>query len=107
MYDLISIGDSAVDAFMFINEAQVLCDIDKKECKFCISYADKIPVDKFALCSAGNANNNAVGSARLGLKTAIYTEIGDDAFGKIVVDGFRDNSVSSDYVNLNKNSATN
>lgn len=107
MYDLISIGDCAVDAFMFISDAQVLCDIDKSSCKMCVSFADKVPVDKFALCSAGNANNNAVGSARLGLKTAIYTEVGNDSFGKIVVDTFRDEKVALDFVNLNKDSATN
>ncbi|MBI4091128.1 carbohydrate kinase family protein [candidate division WWE3 bacterium] len=107
MFDLISVGDSVIDAFMFINEAEVICDINKEECKFCVSYADKVPVEKFALCTAGNACNNAVGSARLGLNTAIYTEIGNDNNGKMIVDKFRDVGVSLEYVNLNKNGATN
>ncbi len=107
MFDIVSIGDSVIDAFMFIHEAEVLCDVNKENCKFCVNYADKVPVDKFALCSAGNANNNAVGSARLGLNTAIYTEIGNDAFGKMIVDNFRQEHVSLDFVNLNKNGATN
>lgn len=106
-YDLISIGDSVIDAFSFINEAEVKCTLNKNECKLCVNYADKIPVEKFALCPAGNASNNAVGASRLGLKTAIYSEIGNDSFGKIVVDNFRNNNVALDFINLNKNASTN
>ncbi|MEK7595636.1 MAG: carbohydrate kinase family protein [Patescibacteria group bacterium] len=107
MYDLISVGDSVVDAFMFISEAEVLCNLNKDDCRFCVSYADKVPVDKFFLCTAGNACNNAVGSARLGLKTAIYTEIGNDNNGKMIVDTFKKEGVGLDFVNLDKNGTTN
>ncbi|OGC50783.1 hypothetical protein A2716_01975 [candidate division WWE3 bacterium RIFCSPHIGHO2_01_FULL_40_23] len=107
MFDIISIGDCVVDAFMFINDFEIRCNLNKEDCKLCVSYGDKVPVEKFALCSAGNANNNAVGSARLGLKTAIYTEIGDDNNGKMIVDNFRKENVSLHYVNLNKHQSTN
>lgn len=107
MYDIIAIGDSVVDAFMFIDDFEIKCNLNKEDCKLCVNYGDKVPVKKFALCSAGNANNNAVGSARLGLKTAIYTEIGEDNNGKMIVDNFRKEEVALDFVNLNKGQATN
>lgn len=107
MYDLISIGDSVIDAFTVISEAEVLCQLDNQDCRLCLSYSDKIPVEKFKLTTAGNAMNNAVGSSRLGLKTALYTEIGNDMFGKMIVDKMMQEKISTDYVNLNKGSETN
>ncbi len=107
MYDIISMGDSVIDAFTVISEAEVLCHLSEQDCRLCLSYSDKVPVDKFKLTTAGNALNNAVGSARLGLKTALYTEIGNDMFGKMIVDKMMQEKISTDYVNLNKGAATN
>ena len=62
MYDLISIGDSTLDIFLELNEAQVLCDLDKENCIICFHYADKIPVNRITYVYAvGNAANNAIG----------------------------------------------
>jgi len=82
MYDIISIGDTTTDVFLEIDQATVNCTIKKEICQFCVDYANKIPVNKmFRLYGVGNAANSAVGSARMGLKTAIYTIIGKDMPG--------------------------
>ncbi len=81
MFDLISIGDATIDTFIKIHDATVKCDIDEKNCMICLKYADKIPVDALEHQVAGNAANNAIGSSRLGLKTAIYVNVGSDESG--------------------------
>lgn len=79
---MISIGDTTVDVFLELDDATVLCDINKDECQLCINYADKIPVAGITeILGVGNAANNAVASSRFGMKTALYTHFGDDESG--------------------------
>lgn len=80
MFDLISIGDVVIDTIVPFPEATIL---EKDSVKyFGLPYGHKVPVDSSISVVGGNAANNAVGSARLGLKTAIYTNVGnkDDDF---------------------------
>src|SRR3989344_2598132 len=93
--DLISIGDTTIDAFIRLHEASVHCDINKKNCQLCLSFADKIPYETLTLVAAvGNASNVAVGAARLGLRSAAFTAVGGDVFGKQILDVYRTEKVS-------------
>ncbi len=81
-FDLISIGDSTLDIFLEINpqDANGVCKLDNEKCVVELEYGAKIPVNKLTRVAAvGNAANNACGSSRLGLKTAIYTVTGSDS----------------------------
>lgn len=81
MYDLISIGDTTIDVFLEValEDAKGRCELDNEKCLVCFLYGSKVPVKKITRVPAvGNAANNAIGSSRLGLKTAIYTVIGSD-----------------------------
>lgn len=101
MYDIISIGDSTLDAFFDFDEeeAKVLCDLNKEDCIICFHYADKIPVKSFTrVPAAGNAANNAVGSARLGMKAAIYTILGKDEIGEDIANVFKSEGVDQKYL---------
>lgn len=99
MFDLISIGDSTIDVFLELEEASVNCEIDPEECKLILDYADKIPVNGVTRVSAvGNAANNAIGASRLGLKTALYTMVGDDMDGKEMREIFQQEGVARDYI---------
>lgn len=75
MFDLISVGDSVVDTFIPLTDAKIIND--KGEMMLGLRYGDKIPVGDSVSIVAGNACNNAVGAARLNLKTAIYTHVGN------------------------------
>lgn len=80
-FDLISIGDSTIDIFLEVDpvEAVGLCNLNEEKCVVEFEYGAKIPVNKLTRVAAvGNAANNAIGSSRLGLKTAIYTVTGSD-----------------------------
>lgn len=107
-YDIVCIGDTAIDAFIRLNEASVQCDINKKNCQLCLSYADKIPYESLDIVAgAANASNVSVGSARLGLKTAMLTAIGDDDFGKQVLEVYKKEQVATEFVKINKSRLTN
>jgi sugar/nucleoside kinase (ribokinase family) len=101
MLDLIVIGDSTIDIYVQIHEAQIKCSVDKQTCQLCVQYGDKIPVDKLRHTVAGNAANSAVGSARLGLKAGIYTNIGSDSSGLEIIKTLKKEGV--DIKNLIKN----
>lgn len=106
-YDVISIGDSTIDTFIRVHEASVECDLDKRNCKICVPYGAKIPVDSISYGVAGNAANVAVGFSRLGIKTAIYTNLGDDDQGKRIKKQLSDNGVSDEYIIVNPNKSSN
>ena len=80
-FDIVSVGDTTVDVFLEVSseDAHKSCDVNNKDCQICFSYASKIPVSKLTrIAGVGNAANNAIGSSRLDLKTAIYTVTGSD-----------------------------
>lgn len=106
-FDLITIGDSTIDTFIRIHEASVECDLNKKDCKLCVPYGSKVPVDEIAYGVAGNAANVAVGTSRLGLRTAIYTNLGDDDQGKRIKNELVKNNISDEYIVVNRGKTSN
>lgn len=102
LFDVITIGDSTIDTFIKIHDASVQCDIHHEECKICVTYGDKIPVDAIGHGVAGNAANVAVGCKKLGLSTAIYTNLGGDSAGKTIMEAFVNAGISTDYVAVNE-----
>lgn len=105
MYDLISIGDSVIDTFIPLTDA-LITEV-KGERILGLRYGDKIPTGDSISLVAGNAANNAVGSSRLKLKTAIYTNVGDDHDGLKIKDKFKKEGVDIRYVMINQNLPSN
>ncbi|HEX3095703.1 MAG TPA: carbohydrate kinase family protein, partial [Patescibacteria group bacterium] len=68
---------------------------------------DKLPVDEFHRTVAGNAANNAVGSSRLGLKTAFYAVVGEDSGGREISHKMTKEKVSSEYIVMDAKHPTN
>lgn len=100
-FDLFCIGDSAIDQFMQIDPKS----FEVSSGKFCFTHGAKISVDKYSTSVAGNAVNVSVGASKLGLSVGIYTELGDDSNGKLVLDelGMRGIDTSSSRVNKKQN----
>ena len=81
--DLLAVGESLRDVFYLIDEATVSCSLHKERCLLCLEYAEKIPVKHVVkVHAAGNAGNAAVGAARLGLKSALVSWVGNDPEGE-------------------------
>lgn len=107
-FDIISIGDSTIDVFLEIHDANAVCSIDSEKCWFCVNYADKIAVDKLTRVPAvGNSASNSIGSVRLGLKAAIYTHLGDDKDGEESRQIFEKEDVATDFIRTDKGKRTN
>src|SRR3990167_9229763 len=106
-FDLITIGDSTIDTFIKIHDATVECDINSKDCKICIKYGEKIPVESISHSAAGNALNVAVGGQKLGLKSAIYTNLGGDEHGHLIKKKLVQSKVSEDYIQVHSNKESN
>jgi len=98
-YDIIAIGDSTLDMFLGLDSvAERLCKKDTKQCFLQLSYADKIEADFQEFAMGGNSSNLAVGSSRLGLKSAFYTVVGKDLISKMVIDSLNEDQVGIEYV---------
>lgn len=99
MFDLISIGVTFVDTYIPLIDAQVL---EKNGSKFlALPFGEKVPVGPSTSVIGGNAANCAVGSARLGLKSAIYTHVGnkdEDRWDNRIVANFKKENVDTRYV---------
>ena len=104
-YDIISIGDPVIDSFLFVDDIEV--KKIGKDLKAIINWGDKLPVQKFYKSVAGNASNNAIGSSRLGLKTAYFCIAGDDAGGREIKHRMQEEGVSTEYLHFDKTHGTN
>lgn len=105
MLDLISIGDCVIDTFIPLLDAEVEERGDLE--MIAMRYGDKIPVGPSVSMVAGNAANSAVGGARLGMNTAIYTNTGDDTDSEKIVKKFKEEGISTQYVVKNKDMVSN
>ncbi|MBI2099493.1 carbohydrate kinase family protein [Candidatus Uhrbacteria bacterium] len=106
-HHILSIGDATIDKFVKLKDASVLCTLEREKCMLCLSFADKIPIIRLDEKVAGNALNNAVGSARLGLDAALYTVLGSDDTAKKVIDRMEKEKVAGDYVVIQKGTNSN
>ena len=79
MKDVIAIGDATEDVFLQLTDATVTKKKNRQE--LCMEFGTKLPVAKVDDLIGGNAMNAAVGVSRLGLRSALYVELGNDAQG--------------------------
>lgn len=106
MFDIITIGDSLVDIFFIIDEGNSNCSLDREKKKLCFNYAQKMSIEHSTHAVGGNAANVAVGTKRIGLKTAIATEIGDDINGQVVLDTLQKAGIDLSLVHIHKGQET-
>jgi sugar/nucleoside kinase (ribokinase family) len=107
-YDLVCIGDVVMDAFITLQEASVKWDAKRENATLSMPFATKIPYKSLTVATAvGNSSNVVVGAARLGLKTGIITSIGGDGYGREILDYYKKERVSEEFVRVNKSLPTN
>lgn len=107
-YDFVAVGEIAVDAFIRLKDASVHCDTNRENCQICLAFGAKIPYESVTEVPAvANAGNASVSASRLGLKSAIVANIGNDRNGEICLESFKKDGVHTDFIAVNKNLRTN
>lgn len=106
MFDLITIGDATLDTFFIIDKRTAKCSLKKKEALLCMKFAEKICLTDSQNSVGGNAANVAVGTTKLGIRTAILTELGNDLNGNIVLNDLKKCKVNTSLVSQRKNAQT-
>jgi len=106
-HDIVCIGDAGLDTYVGIHDASLLCNVNKTDCWFCLSFAEKIPIEELHFTLGGNGCNVAVGSSRLGLRSAFYTIVGADDTGKKILHTLEHEGVSLNYITTKKHSRSN
>jgi sugar/nucleoside kinase (ribokinase family) len=109
-YDFVAIGDILIDAFIQLNidQADVSIDLDTGRKTLHMPFGGKLPYDDVTVVPAvGNSPNAATASTRLGLETALVTNIGNDKFGKECLDALRERGVHTDFVKVHEGELTN
>ncbi len=106
--DFLAIGDIVIDAFIKLKKADIEGKPDTPGYEICIPFAEKVPYeDVFVIPAVGNAANAAISAARLGLNSAIVTNVGDDGDGKECLATLKKNNVKTDFVKVNPGFKTN
>jgi len=106
--EFMAIGDTVVDAFIKLKVADILGEPDTPSYEIAMPFGEKVPYeDVFVIPAVGNAANAAVSAARLGLKTAIVTNLGDDRDGEDCLNTFKKNRVQTDLIKINTGMKTN
>jgi len=109
--DFLAIGDTVIDAFIKLTDADradIRGQAGHEDYKICLPFADKIPYEEvYVLNAVGNSANAAVSASRLGLKTAIVTNLGGDQEGKDCLKSLKKDGVSTKYIKINKGIKTN
>lgn len=107
-FNFVAIGDVVTDAFIRLKEASVHCDIDKERCVICLRFADKVPYESVHVIPAvGNSANAAVAASRLGLQSALVSNLGNDDQGKEALDALRNEKVNTDGIVVHPGQKTN
>jgi ribokinase len=106
--DFIAIGDVVTDAFIRLNDAEVKECINHHRKEISLSFGDKVPFEFVTILKGvGNSANAAVSAARLGLKSALMSDVGDEINGKEAIETLADNNVITDLISKHKGLGTN
>lgn len=107
-HDFIAIGDTVVDDFIKLKDAQVSCNIDNTACTISMRFGDKIPFEaNYVVYGVGNSANAAVSAARLGLKTAFIADVGADQNGDKILERLQAEGLDTTYISKHEGMPTN
>jgi sugar/nucleoside kinase (ribokinase family) len=91
--DVLCVGDAKLDIFLTIDEKNLHVKLDNQTKELRFGFGEKIEVKKMSLSVGGNAANVAVGTSRLGLKSALIAEIGRDEFSQKIINSLTEENV--------------
>lgn len=109
--DFVALGDITTDAFIELKDVSVQANeatVDPDDKLLCVRFGDKIEYEDVVVVPAvGNSPNAAVSAHRLGLKSALATNLGSDKFGKEDLETLKKEGVNTDYIKVHKGKKSN
>lgn len=100
-YDVIAVGSTTYDSYLKIGFQTIDWNTQTKKA-FVVPLGEKFSVDYAFFTSGGNAANASVTFTNMGLKTAIFTRIGDDAAGHDIISKLRNKKIDTRFVAFSK-----
>lgn len=105
-FDMISIGDTVIDAFIKLSVGHIQETAHGRE--LCVPYGAKVPFDEvYILPAVGNSANASVSAARLGLSSALLTSLGKDAHGDECLAQLAKENVATNFIRQEDGKKTN
>jgi len=112
--EVVTIGDSLKDIFVFPAEKEMERPISEEEIrrpvhgeKFLLfEFGDKITISHIHYDIGGSACNVAVGLAKLGVKAAIISSVGADSEGEQIIERLHDKKVNTEMIHQVKGKNT-
>ncbi len=106
--DFLAVGDMVTDAFIKISAANTGSGVTQEGKKLCFELGDKVPFDTVEIVRAvGNSANAAVSATRLGLNSALISDVGGDEEGKRCLDALKESGVDNEYITVHEGFETN
>lgn len=109
--DFLALGDITTDSFIKLSDVRIDHDRDegdKGQDEICFRFGDKIEYEDLTdVRAVGNSPNAAVSASRLGLNSAVNTNLGDDQNGNECLASLEDDGVITDYVIQHEGKQTN
>ena len=106
--DFLAVGDITVDAFIKLSDAWVETDNPAHAQELCMRFAEKVPYESLTeVAAVGNSANASVCAARLGLTSALVTNIGNDDNGAKCIAVLQKEKVDTGFVARHGGAKTN
>ncbi len=106
--DVLAIGDVVTDAFIKLLDDRAHTYVNEHGKWIAIPFAQKVPFDHAEIVEAvGNAANAAVSFARLGLKSGLISNVGEDQYGRDIINALHKEKVDTRFVHINPDKISN
>ena len=100
--DVLAVGDVVTDAFIKLLDDQAKVEKTADGPRLSMPFGTKVPFDHAEVIAAvGNAANAAVAFAKLGLKSGLVANVGNDDWGREIIAGLETADVDSRFVHIN------
>ena len=101
-YDIITLGSSTID--IFVDTGSDLFRKGKERGVRQVPFGSKIVSKSVHFDTGGGGANTAVAFSRMGFKTAYIGKIGNDSYGKDIINILKKNKVDTRFVTKNSDS---
>lgn len=107
--DVLSVGDVVTDAFIrLVDKEEKLEHLKDGSDWLALPFGVKIPYDHVEVVEAvGNASNASVAFAKLGLKSGLVSNVGDDQYGRDIIASLKKDHVDTRFLHINPGTKSN